>query len=495
MSQGLPVASLINVVVNLTPAGALALDIDSLLILGPSQVIDMTTRMREYSSLAGVALDFANNDPEYLAAELWFEQSPSPENVFIGAWAKTATHGELIGGTLSTTQQLIATWAAITNGSFTTVIDGTSHNITGLSFSGQTNLNGVASIIQAALPSGVTMTWNANYEYFVMVSSTTGTSSTVAFLTTEGTGTDISGMLAMTATSSGAMAVPGYAAETALSAVETFDTKFSSQWYGLDLTGGSDSDAEAIAPYIEADSISPHYFFWTTSEAGVLSPSDTSDIAYVLAQNKYKKTGVQFSSNTPHAFVSAAARILTTQWLGSQTTITLMYKQEPGVIPELLNTVQAQSVAAKNCNVYVDYNNGTSILQTGISSSGDFIDTIIGLDWLSNFIQTTVYNLLYTSLTKIPQTDAGMHLINLAIQSALQQAVVNGLLAPGTWNSGGFGQLNQGDLLQNGYYIYQPPLATQPEANRAARQSVPFQVAAKLAGAVHDVMITVNVNQ
>jgi hypothetical protein len=32
-------------------------------------------------------------------------------------------------------------------------------------------------------------------------------------------------------------------------------------------------------------------------------------------------------------------------------------------------------------------------------------------------------------------------------------------------------------------------------ADRAARKSVPFQVAAKLAGAVHSVAITVNLNR
>jgi hypothetical protein len=75
------------------------------------------------------------------------------------------------------------------------------------------------------------------------------------------------------------------------------------------------------------------------------------------------------------------------------------------------------------------------------------------------------------------------------------QAVVNGLLAPGTWTQAGFGSLNQGDYLSKGFYVYAPPIALQNPADRAARKSVTFQVAAKLAGAIHTVNVLVNINR
>lgn len=71
----------------------------------------------------------------------------------------------------------------------------------------------------------------------------------------------------------------------------------------------------------------------------------------------------------------------------------------------------------------------------------------------------------------------------------------NGCLAPGVWNSAGFGALNQGDTLAKGYYVYAPPIATQSQADREARKAVTFQVAAKEAGAIHSVDILVNVNR
>ena len=52
-----------------------------------------------------------------------------------------------------------------------------------------------------------------------------------------------------------------------------------------------------------------------------------------------------------------------------------------------------------------------------------------------------------------------------------------------------------GSFLPLGYYVYYPPISTQSQTARAARQSVPFQVMLKMAGAVQDVSIGVTVNQ
>ena len=164
-------------------------------------------------------------------------------------------------------------------------------------------------------------------------------------------------------------------------------------------------------------------------------------------------------------------------------------------MPETLTESQAQTLRTKHCNVFVNYNNTTAIIQEGVMANGYFFDEVHGTDWLQNRIQTDVYNLLYQSTTKIPQTDEGTHRIVNVIEAACVQAVVNGLSAPGVWTAGGFGQLSPGDVLTKGFYVYAPPVATQDQADREARKSVPIQVAVKLAGAVHFVGVIVNVNR
>lgn len=493
---GLPVSRIVQASWSVSASPGVVPNINACLILGPSAVIDVVSRLREYQTLAEVAQDFSPITPEYQTAVLWFSQQPQPQNLFIGRWAQTASSGQLFGTTLSASQQLISNWTAITNGGVDLTIDGAPHNLVGLDFSGVTNLNGVATIVQAALSGAATVVWNANFEYFVVTSASSGTSSTVAFATA-GTGTDISAMLGLTAAQAppagSAYAAPGIAAESAVSAVTLFDSEFSSIWYGLIMPTAVDADHEAVAAYVEA--ANPyHYYGVTTDEAGVLSPSSTSDIAYVLQSFGYNRTAVQYSSTSPYAVASYLGRILPTNWNGSNTAITLMHKQEPGVVAETLNTTQANSAEAKDCNVYAKYANGTQLIEYGTSCSGQFTDTVIGADALTVTAQSNYFNTMYESTTKIPQTDAGMNLLKNSIAAACIQFVINGYAAPGTWNDEGFGDLAYGDLLGNGYYIYAPPMALQSEALRALRIAPLSQVAVKLAGAIHTGAIEITIN-
>ncbi len=493
MTSALPISRLINATVNLSPNPAQMQNISDLLILGSSDVIDVKQRMRTYTGITSIASDYGTTAPEYLAAVLWFEQTPQPSEVKIGRWAQTATAGLLVGATLSAAQQLISAWNAVTTGAFDVSVDGVAKTITGLTFATATNLNAVASAITTALAGAATMTWNANYQRFQLESATTGSPSLVSFATSPATGTDISAMLGMTAASSGAYAVGGIAAESALQAATLFDANYGQAWYGLEICGAVDADHLAVAPYIEATT-NKHVYGVTTQSAGVLVSTDTTNIAYQLQQLGFKRTVTQYSSSNLYAVTSALARILTTNYNANNTVITLMYKQEPGIVPEELNETQMQALEGFNCNVFVQYNN-TAIFEPGVVANGTFLDIITGTDWLALDIQTSLYNLLYTSNTKIPQTDAGMHLLLTEVEKVCAQGVDNGLLAAGVWNSGGFGAIAQGDFLPKGFYVYAAPIATQAQADRAARKAVPIQVAAKLAGAIHTVDVLINVNQ
>jgi hypothetical protein len=498
MANALSVSDLISVSLALTPTAASQPNTNTMLIIGSSDVIDTSERMRQYSNITGVATDFSSVSPEYLAALSWFGQNPAPTTLFIGRWAKIATRGKLVGGRLLAANQLMTAWTGITNGAFRVTLNGILLSPTGMNFSSQTNLNGVASVIQAALitagaAGGTTVVWNSSFQRFEIESSTTGASSTVSVLTNPASGVDISTMMAMTVTSSGVYTVGGIVAETALSAVEILDVNFGTQWYGCYVPEATDADALQIAAFIEASG-SKHFFWVTTSESGTVSAIDTSSLPYILEGLGYNRTAIQYSGTNPNAVMSLAARILTTQWNQPGSAITLMYKLEPGVTAESLNESQMNALLAKNCNVFVNYDNGTSIIQPGICCSGQFIDTVVGADWFAGRIKTDVFNLLYTTPTKIPQTDEGSNMIANRIESACNAMLNNGWLAPGQWNGNGIGQIKSGNYLAKGYYVYYPPTATQSESLRSQRISVPFTVLAKLAGAVHTVDVSVTLN-
>ncbi len=599
---GLSVSRLVRVNVNLTPSGAQALSFGILVVAGDSSVINPVERLRSYTDFDSVAADLGLDAPETKAAELYFGQSPQPSTIMIGRWVRTATAGQNIGGILSSSQQLMNIWNSITAGAFDVTINGVVYHVTALDFSTQTNLNGVASVIQSRLvmvgATGATCVWNG--QYFVITSGSTGAgvkaSGTIAFsdttsdsdtLTLGGTtlffkdspagpldvqigataqltaanlmnvllnSTDanlsectyarvgatvtatfkqigvvgnaftmaaasldinlsgatlangaepssvgyltggISEMLLMTSTTSQAL-IAGFDAETPAQCAAAL-ASVSPLWYGLMFQASvqpTDDQNMDVAAFIEAQD-TKRVFGVTITNTNVLSALVTTDLASRLKASGFNRSVTQYSQNA-YAVASFFGRNFSINFSGSNTVIAMMYKQEPAVAAETITPSQADTLQAKNCNVFVNYVNGTAIVQFGVMASGVFFDEIQDTDWLRNQVQTNVYNVMFTSPTKVPQTDSGVNQILGSIAAAMQQGVNNGTIAPGTWNGPAFGGISTGDFLKTGYYLFAQPLALQSEADRAARKCPPIQCAVKLAGAIQTVDILIDVNQ
>lgn len=94
---------------------------------------------------------------------------------------------------------------------------------------------------------------------------------------------------------------------------------------------------------------------------------------------------------------------------------------------------------------------------------------------------------------KFPRLEAGITRLLSNVEKSLDQAVQNGLIAPGVWNGGDLGQLSSGDTLPKGYYVYAQPLDEQAQSEREARKAPVIQAAIKLAGAVHYADVQINV--
>lgn len=491
MTTGLALSNVVNVSVNIAPTAVRTRNFGALLIAGNSAVVDVSERIRVYSSVDGVVADFGTTAPEYLAAVNFFAQSPQPAEVRIGRWARTATAGLLNGALRSAAQQDIAIFTAITSGGFAITIDGVLRTLATINLSAAANLNAVAALIQTALSTWGTCVWNANLARFEIASATTGATSIITAVSA----TPLSTALGIT-TAAGATTVDGIAAETPVAAAAIF-ANASTDWYGLMFADTNVTDAQhiAVAAYIEAASPSRIYGI-TTQVAAALDSASTTDLPYVLKAALYRRTFIQYSSSSPYAAASLYGRAFTVDFTANNTAITLKFKQEPGVTAESLTQSQAAAVKAKNCNVFVKYTGDSAIVQEGTMASGAFFDEVHGLDWFANALQTDLFNLLYQSPTKIPQTDQGVALLTTQAERTCAAAVNNGLVAPGTWTSTlAFGSLKSGDALPKGYYVYAPRVATQSQADREARKSPTIQIALKLAGAIHSVNAIVNVNR
>ena len=103
--------------------------------------------------------------------------SPSPPAPRSSArtLGKTPTPAILKGGILSDGEADASAWASVKDGSFAVSVGGVSKDITGLDFSGVTNMNGVAAVVSAALASaGASCAWDG--QRFAMKTSTLGAS-------------------------------------------------------------------------------------------------------------------------------------------------------------------------------------------------------------------------------------------------------------------------------------------------------------------------------
>ena len=495
--QGLSVSRVVDVQVNFTPQAIPTLRFDTLLIMGDSPVIDTGEAIREYNSINAVAEDFGTNAPEYNGATAFFSQVPQPAVLFIGRWAQAATHGRLTGGVLTSQQQMMSNWTTITTGGFKVTLDGgTATDVTGLNFSAATNLNAVASSIQTAVRAlgapfaNATFVWNG--QSFVLGSGTTGVTSQVSYLQAPATGTDISAQLMMTS-STAIRTTAGIAPEQPVDALVRTDGL---GWYAATFCASvtlTDAQHLACSAYIEAAE-DKHLYGISTAEQTCLDPANTTDIGSTAMLGHYYRTVIQWSLTNPFAICSFFGRALTVNFEGSNTTITMKFKVEPTVFPEVLTATEATTLADKRINVYAQYRNGAAITQEGIVSGPAYFDEMHGLDWLSNRIQNDLFNVLYTS-PKIPQTNPGVHVLVTTCDASLSQGVQNGLVAAGVWNAPGFGELHQGDTLHNGWYTFANNVDLQSQADREARIAPLIQIAVKLAGAIHFADVLINVNR
>lgn len=493
MGTGLSVNRIVKVGIYLSPRATPRRNFGVLCVAGDSDVIDGLERLRFYTGLEAVADDFGLSAPEYLAAELYFSQSPQPSILAVGRWLQAATPGILRGGAVSSE---LADWTAIEDGAMDIEVDGVVAELSALDFSGQANLNGVASVITTALAgagqSGATCTWDGSR--FVITTTATGSAAFMGFASAPDAGTDISTMTGLTEALA-TTPVPGYDAETPAQCAAAL-ADLSGEWYGLMFAATSavtDDQLVDVAAFVEAASKS-RVLGCTVTDSRILSATYTTDLASRLKALGYDRSVVQYSAN-PYAVASLFGRAFTVNFSGNRTTITLKFKQQPGIVAETLTESQAQVLDDKNCNVFVNYDNDTAILQEGVVASGAFFDEIHGLDWLQNAVQTDVYNLLYQSKTKVPQTEAGVARIIARVAQVMDQGVANGLIAPGVWNADGFGQLRDGDTLTKGYYIYSQPIADQAQSEREQRKAPPIQCAVKLAGAIHSVDVQIDINR
>lgn len=487
----IPVSSVVNVSIAIgapfpARAGFGTLNI----VTAETGVIGIAERIRSYQNLDGVTADWSANSEVVAAATAYFSQQPKPTSLKVSTRYPTAQSAQLRGGAVADNAANLALFTAINDGSFAVSIDGAAQNITGLNFTADTDLSEVADAIQTALQAvasgGFTAaTCTHDGTRFFINSGTSGTSSTVSFLTAvdPAAGTDISSLLQMR--QGEGTKVDGIAAETitaSLNAIQNVDT----DWYGLLFTKevrdgiqiNGENAVEAAADWCESR---VKVFGNTSNDLDVLDSVTTNDIASVLKGKNLRRTMTTYSS-FPNQYPSASilGRAFTVNFNQPNSTITLKFKQMPGITVEQLTQSQKATLDSKKANSLIEV--GTSgMFAESFMANGVFFDEVHGIDWLQNAIETNVFGYLLSRTTKVPYTNKGTAALEQQVISALDEAVRNGLVAPGETVDGRF--------LATGYETVVIPVEDINQSDKEARHYPGLSFTVLGAGAIHSVQI------
>lgn len=447
----------VDVIVNISQISAIRKMFDFMLIMGSSAVIPTAERVRTYYTAAEMLEDgWVGTEPEYVAANLAFSQAVPPTRVAIGKWDSTV--------------------GAVT--SLTLAEGGSGYH-----------QNDILTVVQTG-GSGCT----------AVVTAVNNTGKVISFdVLTPGEGYIIGTGLATTVSSSGGTGCTVSVAsitETVVQAAAACRAA-NSEWYALVVCGQKSNAANILALAAWAETATPSTMYCFNTDLIDVPTSSTTDVLSQLKALNYTQTFGQYCTyaDQPDA-VAGIVGYAMGQMTGAlaNSAYTLNFKTVVGLVVESLTSTQFANIIGKRGNVYVNRGEYYNWLQNGNMVNGSYFDERIYLDKMANDIQLSVAD-LFNQVPKVPQTEAGVAQIVAVINVVMNDAVRVGFVAPGKWLGQTIMNLKNGDTLPNGFLVQSEPIASQSKADRDARKSPPIYVAAKLAGAIHSVVIRVDVDR
>ena len=469
------------------------------IITGNQGVLSSGERYRTYRTSSAVEADFGASSQEAAFANTFFSTSPNPVSaggaLVIGYWRAADETTPVTSAALLSEQQteaaLIPILNNITDGSFSVTVDGgTAQAVTGLAFDNASDFDDVLTVLNAGI-TGATITETNGY--FLVVSDTTGATSTLTYFSATGTGTDISTLMGLSS-ETGAVLTQGEASSTL--PAESKLEGISAIKAAVNIKGAVfidqilDADVSGLASWAMANNVLMYEPFGDDAylEKGATNPAWQVKLA---SQKKFRCLYTK-AGNRKYA-ATYMARMHTVVFAGQNTAITMNLKAL-SVPAEDYSQTEIDKAKVIGLDIFTTIKDVSVLLTSG---ANDFCDNVYNLMAFVDSVETGNFNYLKGTPTKIAQTDQGIDGIEDDTEKTCQQYVNAGVFAAGTWTLPDFfGDRQQflDSIATKGFYVLAGDLAAQSTADRQARKSPVIQVAVKNAGAVHeeDVIITFN---
>lgn len=357
-----------------------------------------TNRVRKFGSLAEmISFGFLTTDPAYLAATKYFSANPRPQYVKIGRRALAPVQ--------TVTLQCLS---AIQGDVYTIDVGKAGFPLTTLTY----------TVLAAATTTTVATAIELLTEAVTGVDSTQSTDT----ITVTKASADAAGSLVDFRNWSTNFKMADITADPGIVTDLTAMRLEDSDWYGLVLDSASKNEIIAAAAWVETQRL---LFPSRNSDYAITDSVSTTDVAYLLKNSAYGRTGILYSQSQLLSYSDAA-------WLGNRFgganpgQDTWKFKTLKGIAADLLTSGQTSAAWAKNANVYTSIAS-VNVTQNGTTASGEYWDVIRFVDWTKSEIEIRIFAAL-ANLQKIPYTDKGVAVVVGIIKGVLQDGInVGGL--------------------------------------------------------------------
>lgn len=395
--------------------------------------------VREYTSLAGFVADGATSaHPLYKAVASHFSQKPRPKKVKIGKLTTAVACTRTITITSATEGDIV---------SFTIVSpDGTETEISYTILTGATTTT-VATAVELLVEAAPDITSSPS-------------SAVITAACSAGSIFYLRDLVNCTQTDT----TPDASVDDGLDAISAVD----SDWFGLVCTIESHTNTDDIAVWAEANR---KLFVAHSADEGEIDGTGT--IGSGLKAAGYDFTVPIWSADTDHYPAAAWIGRMLATLPGSSTWI---YKKLAGVTVDALSASEESALEADNWSFYKTMGSRNTT-QTAKTASGEFVDLVVGIEWMRSEIKLSVWDLL-SAAEKVDYDDAGIEQICGVVRGVLQQGVERKFLDAGNPDN---------DI--DPPFCTAPRVADIPTADRANRHVPGIEFGGRLRGAVHKTAI------
>lgn len=391
-------------------------------------------RVRGYTSLSELAEDFDENSAAYKAARQLWSQTPKVTQLYVGRRA------------LRYTVSIHEAVTEETSYSITVAVSGGVSQTYQYSAQTENTAADVLTQLQTQIEADPLV------RDAVTVSVSGATSSTTLTIAAKGDNDFVK-----VTNTDGKVTIAKTAADTAATALKAIEL-YNNDWYFLAAEDRTELFVTSMAEEIQARK---KMFFTASADSRTLEGTEISyggDVAAQLAQEKMTRTVLLWHHEADNdypemAYIAYGApyNAGSIAWGNAQLT-GVTTSLQPST-KKYLTSTQKSALEARSVN-YVDIDGGVPVVRRGITSGGEWIDIIRGVDWLASDLKTSLRDLLINQKGgKISYDDTGITRIRQVIETSLQRAVNRNFLSSYTVNAPKASQVSLADkkarILQN----------------------------------------------